>query len=478
MKSSLKSKSNDDELKMIVHLPRDLVRDTNDATEVKLSITDDDLISTKVSIGEQRIQRSKSNISAKSGIEARSDIATGTASSGMKPSEGNGEGVQWNTTDSLAPGITTDPSGNLIPKLTNTSKESEKSKPGKQGASKATTQKPSREIERSSSVGKGSGVARSTSPWSANNGLGEENKRAKSGSKSNTAAAKVPREDSQSRPAFDNGIGSSKRGISAGSNSRSQRGTSLENKKSTSKNPKKSSASKRDTSKSRPGGRSNSKESRISDMTNKSTDPKRATKNQQRFGPPLTGIFPTPLENDSAKWPSGSRDKDDLRIKTLTKSNGQYSPDGQLSPGQSPRSSPIPRPAIISQNVNVRRKHLASLMNEHFPEKAKVMRLSSKLEKYKRGYSDLLKPEMLKYGLEEYGIDRMQQAKKMSVIGTEITMRRCQCNALRNSNVCNCEPSVCLQPQAGYNPRVCFCANSYKKGYDGKVYHTKCSCFD
>lgn len=53
----------------------------------------------------------------------------------------------------------------------------------------------------------------------------------------------------------------------------------------------------------------------------------------------------------------------------------------------------------------------------------------------------------------------------------------CECNALKNTNICKCDPAICLLEKPGYRPRVCYCHKSYAKGSDGLTYHTKCNCF-
>lgn len=122
---SLKSPTNNDgEVKMVVHLPRDLVCDTNQPTEVKLSIIDDSLITTKVSIGEQRLQRSKSDVSDKISRPLRDDMAVlrdrgpsivpvkppKTESGGMKSIEKTKEVMQKAADSSADSNITAIPS--------------------------------------------------------------------------------------------------------------------------------------------------------------------------------------------------------------------------------------------------------------------------------------------------------------------------------------------------------------------------------
>lgn len=79
---------------------------------------------------------------------------------------------------------------------------------------------------------------------------------------------------------------------------------------------------------------------------------------------------------------------------------------------------------------------------------------------------------------DDENMDNMIERRQLCPTGFMTHLADCDCNGLRNNNVCLCNPSVCLNEDPSAKPNLCFCANSYMKGSDGHAYHTRCNCFD
>lgn len=86
--------------------------------------------------------------------------------------------------------------------------------------------------------------------------------------------------------------------------------------------------------------------------------------------------------------------------------------------------------------------------------------------------------QSLKLKLKKY---QKQKPKSIPIshacpLGAQSFYQKCECNALRNSNTCICQPPVCIYAKSGHNPKICFCIKSFIKGNNGNSYHTKCNC--
>lgn len=465
------SSMKDKELAVVVNLPRNLICENKETTEIKLSIADGDTIVTKVSQGGELIspkgqedvhderKKSKEQIHADSKDEKKIDRNRSKSNISEKTSKSRHEEESEcrfdKTTDSAAYGTTTDNS------------EAETS------GGTAITRKASKEsvwVKVSTKDKKEIGSSKREKSMESTKSTSR--RRARDGSKDSKKSTAT-----KSRK----GDGSSKRGTSVESSPRrGARGLSKDSRKSTVSGGRKTDSLIRGASvESLPTGRrrTDSRDSKksaskgVKDVSGlkrslkSSAKAKSASKDQQGFS---SGISPSSMsesESESVRVQHISRDRTDLRKEIYKRQRTGTGTVSGSSVDQSPRGRAVAkdimkRPQISPRLPHSKMKHLSSIMEADGKRKD----LYSKLKKYQMNG----KPEPFSF-----------KVKKGYAKELPIAYKKCECNALRNTHECTCDPEVCLKPLASRrNPRVCFCANSYMRGSDGVVYHTKCNCFD
>lgn len=532
----------DNELTVVVNLPKELICESRETTEIMLQIKNGDAIVTQVSQGDRTksktgdethfdsdderkagVQRSKSSISDKSGVSEKPHLSEKWSAVNVERHEMCGHGAhdveqrdiepsKSNINDETSMAMQNRDDFITPTDLTGTGKSSskismrksaDKLKHGKEAATSSSgattetdTDAPIERRRRDVTKGKdhriNEVVHKSVRDKLTDSSANRTPTHSSGAASPSGIFRKTSKESIRSRSfAKDKKeIGPSRRDMSvesgATSDSRGKwesRNVSRDGPKSTAgKHTKEESTLKRATSsESKPSQnrhetRSTSKESKISKSASvnrkdisgskqSSTIQGKTTSVNTDKQPQITGIRASSLSESDSKTPS--RPKHDQT--NAIKSTHSRQPTGMVdhSSDQSPRSRAaakdiMKRPQIIS-DPNL--KHLVSAMEV----KAKRPEIPSKFQKFKKGLSRLEQQQLNAY---------QANLGKSSTIESAMKFRKCECNALRNSNVCNCNSKVCLYSKSCRNPRICFCANSYTRGSDGVIYHTKCNCFD